>query len=122
MSMHLTHDDAPGHVADATEHGWQCTCGAGNTWEDSRPRSRGVGGARRHLTAAARSRPENTPREDVTPREDDAAAIRQAAANGPAETPHAEMSQAEKVQAARDAAAATRQTVAEFRSPPSNVD
>jgi hypothetical protein len=56
----------------------------------------------------------------ATPREADADVIRQAAATTPVETPHAEMSQAEKVEAARQAAAETRATMAEFRSPPAN--
>ena len=58
MTMQLTHDGAPGHVAEAHGFGWACSCGAGNMWEDERPRSRATGGARRHLTAAARNNPE----------------------------------------------------------------
>lgn len=59
MTMVITHDGAPGHAATATETGWNCSCGAGTTWPDgeSRPRSRATGGARRHLTAAARNNP-----------------------------------------------------------------
>lgn len=58
MSMEITHPGAPGHVADATDMGWTCSCGAGNEWKDGpRPRNRGIGGARRHLTAAARNNP-----------------------------------------------------------------
>lgn len=127
MTMLLRHDGAPGHVADATIHGWSCSCGAGTVWPDNeeRPRSRATGGARRHLTAAARANPENvqapaeTPAEaPETPREADVTAIREAATNGTPATPHDEMTQAQKVEAAREAAAATRATVAEFRSPP----
>jgi hypothetical protein len=58
MTMRITHPDAPGHDAIATEDGWSCSCGAGNTWKEGpRPRARGAGGARRHLTAAARNNP-----------------------------------------------------------------
>ena len=122
MTMHLTHDGAPGHVADAHEHGWACSCGAGNTWEDERPRSRGAGGARRHLTAAARNNPAYREEISAAVAEDDA----------PAETPEPEaaavetepepeaapLTYAEQLRAAQDAAAATRATMAEFRSPP----
>jgi len=60
--MTLTHPNAPGHAATATEDGWECSCGAGNRWEDGpRPRTRATGGARRHLTAAARNNPAETP-------------------------------------------------------------
>lgn len=122
MTMHLTHPDAPGHVADASEYGWACSCGAGTGWPDGerRPRSRATGGARRHLTAAARNRPDNSTPAPVEapeqPRDEDAAFIRQAAAAQAAPAPHDEMTQEQKVEAARAS------LVAEFRSPPGNAN
>jgi hypothetical protein len=86
MTMHLTHDGAPGHVADATERGWYCACGAGTEWPDgeTRDRSRATGGARRHLTAAARNNPGGKP---ATPPAEAPAEAAQAAAETPAEEP-----------------------------------
>ena len=86
MTMTLTHPEAPGHSAIATETGWLCSCGAGTTWPngETRPRNRATGGARRHLTAAARNHPDNaTPAPAPAPapgeRQADADAIREAA-------------------------------------------
>lgn len=122
MSMELRHDGAPGHVAAATERGWYCTCGAGTEWEngENRPRSRATGGARRHLTAAARNNPEYRAEISAAVAEDDAPAEAPAedagtAEDAPAESepetasePEPPMTYAERLRAAQDAATATR--------------
>jgi hypothetical protein len=127
--MERTPAGAPGHVAAATDRGWYCTCGAGTEWPngETRERNRATGGARRHLTAAARNNPEY--RAEIRDAVKDDAP--EDTAEAPAETPEAPseaqaeaqeapaqdpppMTYAERLRAAQDAATATR---AEFRAP-----